>query len=79
MLGAVKVWPGTAGAWSEVGATANLDSPCARQRWENVGRGEETGFKSNKETGMKKDETALKFELDFKSPIQGSPPGFDIT
>jgi hypothetical protein len=27
-----------------VGATANLDSPCARQHSAIVGRGEETGF-----------------------------------
>jgi len=34
----------TIGARGDVGATANLDSPCARQHPEIVGRGEETGF-----------------------------------
>src|SRR5262245_61441095 len=29
VLGAVKVWPGDDGARGHVGATANLDSPCA--------------------------------------------------
>jgi hypothetical protein len=32
VLGAVKVWPGNGGACRKVGATANLDSSCARQR-----------------------------------------------
>jgi hypothetical protein len=32
VLEAVKVWPGNAGACRKVGATANLDSFCARQR-----------------------------------------------
>jgi hypothetical protein len=32
VLGAVKVWPGTGGACGKVGATANLDSSCARRR-----------------------------------------------
>jgi hypothetical protein len=44
------------GAGGNVGATANLDSPCARQCLGLVGRGEETGFRSNKETDEEKDE-----------------------
>jgi hypothetical protein len=31
VLGAVKVWPGNGGACRKVGATANLDSSCARR------------------------------------------------
>jgi hypothetical protein len=42
VLGVVKVWSGHGSAWGKVGATANLDNPCARQRPVNVGRGEET-------------------------------------
>ena len=38
------------GARGIVGATANLDSPCARQHLRFVGRGEETDSRSNKET-----------------------------
>ena len=44
VLGAVKVWPGKLGACRKVGATANLDSSCARRRQRTVGRDEETGF-----------------------------------
>ena len=44
VLGAVKVWPGNDGSALQRGATANPDSPCARQRPGFVGRGEETGF-----------------------------------
>ncbi|MGP0002052.1 MAG: hypothetical protein ACLPKW_30540, partial [Acetobacteraceae bacterium] len=43
-LGAVKVWHGDDTAWGEAGATANLDSLCARRRTETVGRGGEKGF-----------------------------------
>jgi len=42
------------GAHSNVGATADLDSPCARQSLRYVGRGEETGSRSNKETDEEK-------------------------
>ena len=42
------------GARCNVGATANLDSPCARQRLGLVGRGKETGSRSNKETDEEK-------------------------
>ena len=44
VLGAVKVWPENAGVWVKAGTTANLDSPCARQLTERVGRDGETGF-----------------------------------
>ena len=43
VLEAVKVWPGKLGACRKVGATANLDSFCARQRKRSAGRDEETG------------------------------------
>jgi hypothetical protein len=73
VLGAVKVWPGKRRALGKVGATANLDSSCARRLCNTAGRDEETGFQSNKETRSRKQErkiTALK-PLDNKSPIQG--------
>ena len=44
VLEAVKVWPGKATACRKVGATANLDSSCARRLCDTAGRGEETGF-----------------------------------
>ena len=44
VLGAVKVWPGEGGARRKVGATANLDSSCARRLCNIAGRDEETGF-----------------------------------
>ena len=50
VLEAVKVWPGNGGARRKVGATANLDSFCARQRKRSAGRDEETALRSNKET-----------------------------
>src|SRR4249920_993722 len=45
VLGAVKVWPSIRG---EAKATANLDSPCARQRLDAAGRGEEMGFQGSR-------------------------------
>ena len=44
VLGAVKVWPGKVGECCKVGATANLDSSCARRLCNAAGRGEETGL-----------------------------------
>jgi hypothetical protein len=44
VLGAVKVWPGKGGVCRKVGATANLDSSCARRLCNTAGRGEETGL-----------------------------------
>jgi hypothetical protein len=44
VLEAVKMWPGNGGACRKVGATANLDSSCARRRQRTMGRDEETGF-----------------------------------
>jgi hypothetical protein len=44
VLEAVKVWPGKLGAYRKVGATANLDSSCARRPGAAAGRDEETGF-----------------------------------
>jgi Thermostable hemolysin len=49
----------------KVGATANLDTSCARRLCNTAGRGEETGSRSNKERCA-----ALK-PLDKKHPIQG--------
>ena len=50
VLRAVKVWPGKGRAPGKVGATANLDSSCARRLCNTAGRGEETDSRSNKET-----------------------------
>jgi hypothetical protein len=54
------VWPGKAGVRRKVGATANLDSSCARRLCNTAGRSEERDSKSNKETGMKEVENAVK-------------------
>jgi hypothetical protein len=42
VLEAVKVWPGKGGVRRKVGASANLDSSCARRLCNIAGRGEET-------------------------------------
>jgi hypothetical protein len=44
VLEAVNVWPGKGRACRNVGATANLDSSCARRRERSQGRDEETDF-----------------------------------
>jgi hypothetical protein len=54
VLEAVKVWPYKARVCCKVGATANLDSFCARRLCNTAGRGEETGSRSNKETDQEK-------------------------
>jgi hypothetical protein len=74
VLRAVKVWPGKGKARGKVGATANLDSSCARQLCNTAGRGEETGFQveqRNRSRKQEKEIAALK-PLDNKEPIQGA-------
>src|SRR5712664_3205795 len=44
VLEAVKVWPGNGGARRKVGAMANLDSFCARQRQARCRSGRRNGF-----------------------------------
>jgi hypothetical protein len=44
VLEAVKVWPGKGAVRRKDGATANLDSSCARRLCNTADRGEETGF-----------------------------------
>ena len=63
VLGPVKAWPGKPCIRVEGGATANLDNPCARRPPPDVGRGEGTGFKSNKGTGFREG-----------TPIENSSP-----
>ena len=73
VLRAVKVWPGKGRGRGKVGATANLDSSCARRLCNTAGRGEETGFQIEQRNRSRKQEArkiALK-PLDNKSPIQG--------
>src|SRR5262249_13333820 len=77
VLEAVKVWPGEGGACRKVGATANLTAP-ARADVSTRGSGRRRAFRSNKETDEGKKCAAQPKLLDKKSPIQGSPPGFDI-
>src|SRR5258707_1043496 len=54
VLRAVKVWPGKFKARGKVGATANLDSSCARRLCNTAGRGEETGFQGRTKKPIKK-------------------------
>src|SRR6266403_1638122 len=71
-LRAVKVWPGKGRGRGKVGATANLDSSCARRLCNTAGRGEETGFQIEQRNRSRKQEreiAALK-PLDNEKPIQ---------
>jgi len=75
VLEAVKVWPGKGTVRRKVGATANLDSSCARRPCNTAGRGEETGFQveqRNRSIKRERKIAALK-PLDNKDPIQGGP------
>ena len=56
VLGAVKVWPGNSRARGKVGATANLDSSCARRLFNTTGRDEETGFQVEQRNRSRKQE-----------------------
>ena len=61
-------------ARGKIGATANLDSSCARRPCDTAGRDEETGFQVEQRNRSRKQErkiAALK-PLDNKSPIQGA-------
>jgi hypothetical protein len=73
VLEAVKVWPGKGGVRRKVGATANLDSSCARRLCNTAGRGEETVLQVEQRNESRKQErcAALK-PLDKKRPIQGA-------
>ena len=70
VLGAIKVWPGMAGARGEVGATANLDSPCARRPAETMGWGEGTGF----QVEQRNCEEGRKEERPERKKVQSQPP-----
>src|SRR5262245_8309383 len=52
------------------GATANLDSPCARQRLRCVGRDEETGFRIEQRNGRRKNNEPLWRGLTTKPPYK---------
>jgi len=61
VLEAVKVWPGKTRVCRKVGATANLDSSCARRLCNTAGRGEETGLQAeqrNRSRKMRRSKTA---------------------
>src|ERR1022692_688018 len=71
VLEAVKVWPGNGGACRKVGATANLDSSCARRRKQSAGRDEETGFQIEQRNRRKdKRRAALVNSLTKKAPYK---------
>ena len=60
VLGAVNIWPGKRRARGKVGATANLDSSCAPGFAILRVGAKKRDSKSNKETGMKEVENAVK-------------------
>src|SRR5262249_1056932 len=62
VLGAVKVWPGKRGARGKVGATANLDSSCARRLCNTAGRDGETGFQVEQRNRSRKQERKIASE-----------------
>jgi transposase len=70
LLRAVKVWPSKGGACRKFGATANLDSSCARRPGRSAGRDEETGFRSNKETDEGRKDAPLLNSLTKKAPYK---------
>src|SRR5215472_872078 len=56
---------------SQRGATAGLDSPCARRLPIPMGRGEETGFQIEQRNWDEESEECRRIVLDFGSLIQG--------
>src|SRR5271155_5906221 len=75
VLEAVKVWPGKGTVRRKVGATANLDSSCARRLRNTAGRGEETGLQVEQRNRSIEQESKIgaRKPLDNKDPIQGGP------
>jgi len=71
VLEAVKVWPGKDGVRRKVGATASLDSSCARRLRNTAGRAKKRDSRSNKETDQER--CAAPKPLDKKGLIQGGP------
>ena len=71
VLEAVKVWASKGGVCRKVGATANLDSSCARWLCNIAGRGEETGTPGRTKKPIKKERCVALKPLDKKGPIQG--------
>jgi hypothetical protein len=69
VLGAVKVRPNKGGECRKVGATANLDSSCARRPERSAGRTKKRALGRTKKL-MK--EEMLRNSLTKKSPIQGN-------
>jgi hypothetical protein len=71
VLGAVKVWPGKRGVRRKVGATANLDSSCARRLCNTAARGEETGLQVEQRNRSRKKDAPLRNRLTKKAPYKG--------
>ena len=71
MLEAVKVWPGKGGACCKVGATANLDSSCARRRERSPGRRRNGLSDRTKKLTKEKDAPPCLNFLTKKAPYKG--------
>ena len=70
VLEAVKVWPGKGGVRRKVGASANLDSSCARRLCNIAGRGEETELQVEQRNRSRQC-APLKNRLTKKAPYKG--------
>jgi hypothetical protein len=68
VLEAVKVWPGKGGVRRKVGATANLDSSCARRLCNTAGWGEETGLQVEQRNRSR--DAPLRNRLTKKAPYK---------
>ena len=71
VLEAVKVWPGQGEACRKLGATANLDSSCARRPGAAAGRNEETGFQIEQRNLTKDKNMRLPNPLTKEAPYKG--------
>ena len=65
------MWPGKGGVCRKVGATANLDSSCARRLCNTAGRGEETGLQVEQRNRSRKKDAPLRNRLTKKAPYKG--------
>ena len=70
VLEAVKVWPGKGGVRRKVGATANLDSSCARRLERSAESGRRNGLQIEQRNWRRK-KGALPNLLDKKAPYKG--------
>ena len=79
VLEAVKVWPGKGRVHRKLGASANLDSSCARRLCDTAGRGEETELQVE-QRNRSRQRAPLRNRLTKRPHTRGvciDPPGYD--